>query len=428
MQHKVHPDQVKIGMYIQAFGGSWFDHPFWKPRFILRTQRDVDRVRRSGVPYVLIDDTLGIAPEAERIASTRSSAGAGRSHAFKPKKYRSSRNEPEDAAPSDQNQVQLLVKRWLSVTRRVFDDARLGRAVVLDEVIPVVTEINRCIERAPRTLLAVIRLKKKDEYTYFHSVAVCTLMVNLACHMGKSEEEVREYGLAGLLHDIGKMSIPEDVLNKPGRLTESEFALVRSHPANGYAMLLGTPDVGASALDVCRHHHEKIDGSGYPFGLAGEAFSTAARLGAICDVYDALTSERVYKEAWSPARALDEMRSWPGHFDEDLLFTFMQSIGIFPPGMLVELRSNRLGLVLASKRRNSLPRALAFYATRERRFIPPELITVGTGLSHDGVIAPACLKDWDLNDIDLSSEEAIRRAAIRHTPDRTIYRTQASGR
>ena len=412
MQHKMRPDQVVVGMYVLEFGGSWFDHPFWKSRFVLRTQHDVDRVRRSGVPYVVIDDTLGIGPHADAAAPLTALPNSSSSQPFSPKGLLSGRREYDEARQrSERTQAQALVKRSLNVMRRVFDDARLGRAVRLDDVAPIVAEITQFIERAPRTLLAVIRLKKKDEYTYFHSVAVCTLMVNLACHMGKNETEIRDYGLAGLLHDVGKMGIPEEVLNKPGRLTESEFALVRGHPEHGYAMLLGTPDVAESALDVCRHHHEKMDGSGYPLGLAGDTLTTAARLGAICDVYDALTSERAYKEAWSPARALSEMRSWAGHFDEKLLFTFMQSIGIYPPGMLVELRRNQLGLVLDNKRRNSRPRVLAFYATREREFIEPQELMIGSDLANEGVIAPVCPADWDLGDLDLSSEEAIRHAA-----------------
>src|SRR5690606_14238117 len=142
----------------------------------------------------------------------------------------------------------------------------------------------------------ILRLKNKNEYTYLHSVAVCTLMVNAARYMGKSEAETRDYGMAGLLHDLGKMGIPDAILNKSGRLTDAEFEAVRNHPEHGYQVLRGSPNVPAMALDVCRHHHEKIDGTGYPFGLPADAISLVSRLGAVCDVYDALTSDRVYKD------------------------------------------------------------------------------------------------------------------------------------
>ena len=132
-------------------------------------------------------------------------------------------------------------------------------------------------------------------------------------------------------------------------------------------------------------------------------------MGAICDVYDALTSDRAYKQAWTPARALAEMWSWEGHFDRDLLFAFMQSIAIFPPGILVELRSKRLGLVLENGRRNSRPRVLSFYDTRNRAFIPPEELVITGDKREDGIIGPAEAQDWKLNDYDLTSEDAIRR-------------------
>jgi HD-GYP domain-containing protein (c-di-GMP phosphodiesterase class II) len=231
-----------------------------------------------------------------------------------------------------------------------------------------------------------------------HSMAVCTLMVNAARHMGKSEAETRDFGMAGLLHDLGKMGIPDTILNKESRLTDAEFRAVCDHPEQGYQALSRSPNIPDMALDVCRHHPEKMDGSGYPFGLPSEAISLGARLGAVCDVYDALTSERVYKNAWTPVEALTAMWSWEGHFDRDLLFTFMKSIGIFAPGMLVQLRSNRLALVLENKRRNSRPRVIVFYATRDREFLAPEELVIQENLANDSIVAPADPDDWGFAD------------------------------
>jgi len=140
-------------------------------------------------------------------------------------------------------------------------------------------------------------------------------MVSLARQLGLSEDLVREAGLAGLLHDVGKMTMPVEVLNKPGSLTDAEFVVMRSHPERGHALLLAAGSIPASALDVCLHHHEKYDGSGYPYRLQGEAISLFARMGAVCDVYDAITSNRPYKKAWNPAESLARMAQWTGHFD-----------------------------------------------------------------------------------------------------------------
>lgn len=404
MERRIRPDQVRLGMYVRGFGGSWLDHPFWRVKFVLRKPQDVERVRQSGVPHVLIDDQLGLGveDEPEQPPASPRPAPAG-----PPRPARAPIRIARAGGPGEYSEVRRtserkrtieLVTRSKKVMRHVFDGARLGRAVRIADVISVVDEVAEAVERGPRTLLDVIRLKKRDEYTYLHSVAVCTLMVNMARFLGKGKAEMREFGLAGLLHDIGKMGVPEPVLQKPGQLTDAEFQAVRGHPEYGHRLLCETEDVGALALDVCLHHHEKMDGTGYPVGLKGEEISFIARLGAICDVYDALTSDRPYKKAWTPTEAMAAMWGWEGHFDHALLFSFMQSIGVFPAGMPVRLRSNRLAVVLENKRRNSRPRVLAFYDTRERQLIEPEDITLQDSLAGDGIVAPADPAEWGLAD------------------------------
>ncbi len=410
MERKIRPDQVRLGMYVRGFGGSWFDHPFWRVKFVLKTPEDVERVHQSGVPFVVIDDALGVGPEDSADAPV-AAIPQHREAMKRPTAHKHQGGRPADYGETrraaERREAVALVSRSKKVMRHVFDGARLGRAVRVSDVLPVVDEIARSVERGPRTLLDVIRLKNSDEYTYFHSVAVCTLMVNLARFMGKSELETKEYGLAGLLHDIGKMGIPEPVLHKAGRLTDAEFELVRTHPEHGFHLLCDTPNISEMALDVCRHHHEKMNGTGYPFGLQSDAISEAARLGAICDVYDALTSDRAYKKAWSPAEAVGQMWSWEGHFDQALLFTFMQSVGVFPPRMLVRLRSNRLGIVLVNKRRNSRPRVLCFYDTVERSFLPPEEIVIEDSLAGDGIVASTSPEEWGLDDWDGIAERLL---------------------
>jgi len=359
MQRQIRPEDVRLGMYVCGFGGSWFSHPFWRAKFVLQTQQDLDRVQGSNVAYVVIDDALGIEPavQAEARPAPAATPSAPVRLRSPERSARAQWDEREKALErSDKQQAKALVARSMKVLRTAFADVRLGRAVRMDEVTAIVDDVVGTIDRNPRTLLEILRLKSKNEYTYLHSVAVCTLMVNAARHMAKGATETREYGLAGLLHDLGKMGVDDAILNKEGKLTDAEFLAVRNHPEHGYQVLSQSPNIPEAALDVCRHHHEKMDGSGYPFGLPAEAISMVARLGAVCDVYDALTSERVYKDAWSPVEALTAMWSWEGHFDRALLFTFMQSIGVFPAGMLVQLRSNRLALVLENKRRASRPR------------------------------------------------------------------------
>lgn len=401
MRHEIQPEDVRMGMYICGFGGSWFSHPFFRAKFVLKTEQDLERVRDSGVPYVVIDDALGVAPKPVETAAATAPASAPETPAPRrkpsppPTHYYA---DEENRERADRQRAKQIVTRSLKVLKTAFADVRLGRAVRMGEVKEIVDDITGAVERSPRTLLDVIQLKQKDEYTYLHSVAVCTLMVNAARHMGKGETETREYGLAGLLHDLGKMGVPETILNKPGKLTEAEFLEVRDHPERGYQILAQSPNMPEMALDVCRHHHEKMDGSGYPFGLPADAISLVARLGAVCDVYDALTSERVYKDAWSPAEALSAMWSWDGHFDRAVLFSFMQSIAVFPPSMLVRLRSNRLALVLENKRRKTRPHVLAFYAARDREFIAPQEVVIQDNLANDSIVSWEQPEEWGFDD------------------------------
>ena len=404
MQRQIPPEDVRLGMYISKFGGSWFDHPFWRARFVLQSADDVARVRQSGAPYVVIDEARGAPltlPNAP-ISSAGTPTPALRK-GFKPSPHWG--DDEKSRERFDRQRAKALLARSTQILREAFTDVRLGRAVRIEEVTSIVEDVVESIDRAPRTLLEMLRLRKKDEYTYMHSVAVCTLMVNAARHMGLGITETRNYGLAGLLHDLGKMGISDDILNKAGKLTEAEFVVMKDHPEHGYRMLALSPNMPEMALDVCRHHHEKMDGTGYPFGLPAEDISAVARLGAICDVYDALTSERVYKGACSPVEAVSAMRSWHGHFDTTLLFSFMQSIAVFPPGMLVRLRTNRLALVLENKRRSSRPRVLAFYAAREREFLKAEVVVIEDNLANDSIVAAASPQEWGIDDWDQTLQD-----------------------
>jgi HD-GYP domain-containing protein (c-di-GMP phosphodiesterase class II) len=210
---------------------------------------------------------------------------------------------------------------------------------------------------------------------------------------------VHELGLAGLLHDIGKMAVPDPVLTKPSKLSDDEYAIVREHSQCGYDLLVASPDAPAIAAEVVLHHHERFDGTGYPHRLKGEEISLYARMGAICDVYDAITSDRPYSDAWAPGQSIEHMLESEGQFDPKLLDVFIRSIGIYPVGTLVRLRSNRLGIVVAENKREPMyPKVKAFYAVREHAMIKPEAVTTGPSLRDDGIVRRELPEHWNLGD------------------------------
>jgi len=268
----------------------------------------------------------------------------------------------------------------------MFQEARMGKALQLDEISTLVDEISLSITRNPEAFLSISRLKTKDNYTYLHSVAVCALMIALGKQMVLDQALMKDLGMAGLLHDVGKMMIPDEILNKPGSLTDEEFILVKSHPLQGWEILQGSAGVCDMAFDVCLHHHERVDGKGYPDKLSGEALSVFARMGAVCDVYDAITSVRCYKPGWEPAEAIRKMAEWQeGHFDSTVFHAFVKTIGIYPAGTLVKLKSTRLAVVIEQSGKSLItPIVKIFFSTKENAPLQPEIIDLS--LSTDSIL------------------------------------------
>jgi HD-GYP domain-containing protein (c-di-GMP phosphodiesterase class II) len=208
--------------------------------------------------------------------------------------------------------------------------------------------------------------------------------------------------MAGLLHDLGKAVMPMEVLNKPGKLTDEEFRIIKSHPVEGHRMLVEGGAVGAIPLDVCLHHHEKVDGSGYPKGLKDAEISLHAKMGAVCDVYDAITSNRPYKAGWDPAESIRKMTEWSkGHFDERVFQAFVKSIGIYPVGSLVRLSSGRLGVVVEQSDKSLLaPRVKVFFSTKSLTYVPPELIDPSRPGTAEKIAGREEAAKWGIKDLD----------------------------
>ena len=257
----------------------------------------------------------------------------------------------------------------------------MGKAVDTSSARKLVEEISDSISRNPGALISLARLKTADDYTYMHSVAVCALMIALSKQLKLDEAQTRSAGIAGLLHDLGKALMPMDVLNKPGKLTDEEFAIIKTHPEEGYKLLLSSTGADEIALDVVLHHHEKTDGSGYPKRLKDAEISLHAKMGAVCDVYDAITSNRPYKTGWDPAQSMARMASWSGHFDETIFRHFVRSLGIYPTGSLVRLESGRLAVVLEQNPASLVtPVVKVFFSTKSQMPIAAERLD----LAHKG--------------------------------------------
>lgn len=394
MLKKIPVSQLRLGMHLQAFCGAWLEHPFWRTKFVLSDPNDLTLIRDSSIQEVWIDVSKGAdleqTPEVEALNIV--SAEEVPSEPPAP--------PPESASFQDEvKRASRIVAKGRQAVVSMFREARMGKAIDAEAAAPLVEEISNSVMRNPGALISLARLKTADDYTYMHSVAVCALMIALARKLGLDEKQTREAGMAGLLHDLGKAMIPNDILNKPGKLTDEEFAIVKTHPAEGHKLLLAGSNITEVVKDVCLHHHEKVDGTGYPDRLAGDAISLFAKMGAVCDVYDAITSNRPYKAGWDPAESIKRMAEWSGHFDPLIFQAFVKSLGIYPVGSLVRLASGRLGVVIEQGEKSLLkPKVKVFFSTRSHAYIRPE--TIDLARSNEKIAGREDAAAWGIKNID----------------------------
>jgi cyclic di-GMP phosphodiesterase len=387
MIKRIPVERLQVGMYVQELDGPWLDHRFWRSSFKIDTAAVLRRLVGSGIREVWIDterglDVTGGESRAEVDAEVDRQLAADDAEA---------RDEPAagDFVPSEAelDEAARICRRARNAVAELFRQTRLGHALDADTVIPIVDDIAGSVARNPSVLASLSRFRHRDEYTFMHSVAVGALMISLGRRLGLDEAGLRSVGLAGLLHDIGKVSVPMAILNKRGALTEAEFAIVRRHTQAGHHLLNHGMHVDEVVLDVCLHHHEKMNGEGYPHGLVGDAISEHARMAAICDIYDATTSDRPYKDAWSAAKSLRRMAEWtPAYLDTRLFHALVRTVGIYPLGTLVRLKSDRLAIVVDQSEHTLLaPRVKVFHSLTSGGPLPHEIVDLSGG-TEDGIV------------------------------------------
>ncbi|GGX90556.1 DUF3391 domain-containing protein [Massilia dura] len=381
MLKKVESSQLKPGMYIHELSCDWLSHPFLRNRFLLSGDQEIRKILDAGIRIVVIDTGKGIDADAPTVAQSDAATEV------EVQRIAAQPARPARVALGEELERAARVRRQASdLVKNVMADARLGRAIEVGQVQPVVRNITESILRNPGALVGLLRIKNKDDYTFLHSVSVCTLLVAFCHSRGMPADSVREAGMGALLHDTGKALVPDAILNKPGPLTDEEFAIIRRHPEDGYDILRRSPEVSQIALDIIRHHHERIDGTGYPDKLAGDGIGELAKMAAIVDVYDAITADRCYHKGMPAASALRKLHEWSKfHFDPRLVQAFMRCVGIYPVGTLVLLESGRLGVVVEPHESNLLaPKVNVFFHTKRNGYLRPELVDLSRGAGAGG--------------------------------------------
>ncbi|MDP2902365.1 MAG: HD-GYP domain-containing protein [Methylovulum sp.] len=376
MLKKIKVQDATVGMYVHEICSSWMDNPFWKKSFKLTKEKDLKALADHQIKEVWIDTSKGLDVPVEAKSVSIEEEKLQINSALQ----QIAVQEKKIILRAPLKDELLRAKKILAEAKKnvitMFNEVRMGNAIKVDQAADMVDEINQSITRNPDALLSLVRLKTANDYTYMHSIAVSGLMIALGKELDLDSASLKEVGMAGLLHDVGKIFIPGKVLNKAGQLTDEEFAIIKTHPKKGWEQLKLSSEISDLTLDVCLHHHERVDGKGYPDQLSGEALSLFARMGSICDVYDAITSTRCYKASWDPAESLRKMAEWKdGQFDDALFSAFVKTIGIYPSGTLVKLKSGRLAVVTEQTETSLLkPVVKVFFSTHSKAHILPELV------------------------------------------------------
>lgn len=377
-------------MFVHELGGSWINHPFWRKRFMVDDAAMVERVRSSGVPDVVIDTARGA--DIDDTAPAAAPAPEAAPPAPPP--------PPALEVGPDYRDAAALCQASLATVRTLFDEARMGRPLDREACTPVVEQVFDSVAANPAALTSVARLKTADSYTYQHAVALCALMVRLARQIDLPPDQVRAAGLAGLMADCGKALLPPELLNRNGRVNEAERLQLQAHVRHGHE-LLRAAGFGEDVADAALHHHERFDGSGYPDRLPGAKTGLFARMTAICDVYDAVTSRRPYRAPWDPGEAMRHMAQSKGQFDATLFQHFVKALGIYPVGSLVRLQSERLAVVLEQNPASLLtPRVKVFYSIEDRHAVDAFVLDLADAKSGDRIVGVESPDAWRFPGLD----------------------------
>ena len=338
---------LKIGMHVTELDRPWLDTPFILQGFTITSLDEIDTIAEY-CEFVYIEGAQDAWLQAEE-----------RSVSDKPR-TRVKTYTTTSTSQQEYNRAHSIHNTARQLTRSFMDDVRLGQAIDVKEVKANVSECVSSILRNPDGMMWVSKIRNKDEYTAEHSLNVGLLAIVFGRHLGASEEDLNKLGFAGMLHDVGKMRTPIEVLNKEGRFSGEEFAIMQRHAQHGRDILMAHKNIYHSAVDVAYSHHEALDGTGYPRKMKASGITDFTRIITLCDVYDAITSNRVYKQGQSSLDAMKILYDNKGiKFDDSLVTEFISCIGLYPPASVVELRNGKTGIVISTNYRNRhLPKVL----------------------------------------------------------------------
>ncbi len=342
---KIPVSELQLGMYVAELDRPWLGTPFLFQGFLINHADEIEQLQ-TYCSYVYIDVTQTIVREQQKVHKTGKVKTVVRKKERLINKISTERELPAAIQHYDNAKKQV---------DNVLASLQLGHDIDANEVKAVVKGCIESMLRNPNALIWLTQIKHKDDYTAEHCLRVAILAIALGRELDLLEGELETLGVSAMLHDVGKVNVPIDVLNKEGALSAEEFDIIKTHSAHGRKLLMSHSNVPAIAVDVAYSHHERINGKGYPRGIAGEKIPYFAKLVSVVDAYDAITSDRVYSKGRSTLEALRILYEERGEqFDQEAVEAFVRLIGIYPPGHIAELTSGEVGIIISCPPNNKL--------------------------------------------------------------------------
>lgn len=393
-------------MYVHDLNCSWMKHPFATNRFEVKTEKQIRDIQKLGIQELYIDTDMDIVPN-----EPGTSKGPETRAVSQEPMVSESENIPTSGCNLEEEMGRSAKIKWemLKKIEESMGKVRLGQQIELEQFNPVVERMIESITRNKDALLGLTRIRRLDKYTFEHSVSVSVLLTAFGLHLNFPQEEVMQIGIGGLLFDIGKVKIPQNILLKRNKLTEQEFVIIKKHVVYSRELLEAMPGISDIALSIADEHHERMDGSGYPDGKVGDDISFFGQMAAIVDAYDALTTDRVYCDGMSPTQALQNLIGWgESLFNQELVHKFIHFIGIYPIGSLVSLSDGHFAVIIESGDEPLLPKIRVIFNSITRQFVTSMDIELsnqqaGNDLKIVGAVDPA---KWRIDPSDFLPHRA----------------------
>jgi len=404
-------NQLTIGMYVIELDRPWLETSFAFQGFEIKTKAEIQAIKHV-CEHVYIDLTKKKKGAPITLQNKQPSIHDYLDYGPPPQKLSIFEKEIARAAEIYETTEVVVSDFMEKIAKGGGVDSKLARQAV--------AECVNSVLHSPDAMLWMTQLKNKDKYTAQHSLNVCVLSIVLGRHLNLSEMALNNLGLCGMMHDMGKMLVPLDILNKPGKLELEEMEIMQSHTTLGYELLKSSQDMYPGAIDVAWTHHERLDGKGYPRQILHGGISHFARIVTTVDMYDAITSDRVYQKGRTHLEATNILTTMSGsHLDPLLVIKFIESLGVYPPGCVVEMTNGSIAIVVEVNEKIKLRPKIIILLDEDKNQVAEEVVLdlskmitdrAGEFYTIRGIVKP---EDWNIDSSKYYQEGVLQKGFAR---------------